>query len=372
MDGAPNVEAELSDSDLVLQFESLGDNCELGLVQRRVGAEPLGLLRFAGAPLRNLLQAMANRFELIEDPAHIRLQVENGEFMVKLTKYDFTYHAHVRVGEMDPELLHRQQCRVVRFLARKLMEDLENPSKIFVFRQNEPLSASDLVDLRLAINGFGPGTLLWVQPACAGHAPGSVVLVDERLMVGYVRRLADRDAVPDLDLDSWLMVLRKAYLIARDVGPAQPLPRPGRAAPPPRTDIVFGAEGNAIPHQGYGWSGAEAGYTWSVGERSLLTVPIPGPAADYWLEMQVSPFLCPPLLRRQRLDVFVNGIFVHSFDPLTRGEVGCVIPGELVAGKPHVEIVFGHPHAASPTLLSGQSDDRRLGISFSRLALVCA
>ena len=41
-----------SDHDLVLDFESVGDNCELGIFQRRVGAEPLGLLRFAGAPLR--------------------------------------------------------------------------------------------------------------------------------------------------------------------------------------------------------------------------------------------------------------------------------------------------------------------------------
>ena len=30
---------------LMLRFEALGDNCELGLVQRRAGAEPLGLLR---------------------------------------------------------------------------------------------------------------------------------------------------------------------------------------------------------------------------------------------------------------------------------------------------------------------------------------
>ncbi len=36
--------------DLMLQFESLGQNCEFGLVQRRAGADPLGLLRFDSAP----------------------------------------------------------------------------------------------------------------------------------------------------------------------------------------------------------------------------------------------------------------------------------------------------------------------------------
>src|SRR3954447_2564614 len=98
------------DRELVLRFESIGDNCELGLVQRLAGAEPLGLLRFAGAPLRNVLRALDARLEGIGDPRHIRIQAENGEYMVKLTRYDFYYHAHVSVGDMSPEAVHRQQC----------------------------------------------------------------------------------------------------------------------------------------------------------------------------------------------------------------------------------------------------------------------
>lgn len=372
MDIAPQIDTALEDRDLVLQFESIGDNCELGLVQRRVGVEPLGLLRFAGTPLRNLLRALAARFEHIDDPDHIRISPENGEYMVKLTKYDFTYHAHVKIGDMDPAALHKQQTRTVGFLARKLIADLENPSKILVFRQNEPMSAGDLVDLRLALAAYGPARLLWVQAACPGHSPGSVELVDERLMVGYVRRLAARERVQDLDLDSWLTVLRRAYAIAIEAGAAPALPQVSRSQPPPRTEISFGAEGNAKRCQGYGWSGSEAGYTWAIGERSLLTLDTPGEAGEYWLEMDVIPFIKPPLLQRQRLDVFVSGTYVHSFDPLPRGEVGCVVPGPLVAGRDQVEIVFGHPHAASPMLVSGEGDDRRLGISFSRVALVCA
>lgn len=33
-------------SELVARFESLGDNCEFGLVQRHFGAEPVGVFRF--------------------------------------------------------------------------------------------------------------------------------------------------------------------------------------------------------------------------------------------------------------------------------------------------------------------------------------
>ncbi len=362
----------LDDRELVLQFESMGDNCELGLVQRRVGAEPLGLLRFAGAPLRNLLRALAARFEHIADPHHIRIHPENDEYMVKLTKYDFTYHAHVKIGEVEPTVLHRQQCRTVGFLAKKLIEDLENPTKILVFRQNEPLGAGDLVDLRMALSAYGPTVLLWVREAGPGHPPGTVEMPDERLLVGYVRRLAAREAVPDLDLDTWLVVLRQAHALARRSDRPHRAPLAVRPQPLARTNVIFGQEGNAAHSQGYGWSSPEAGYTWAVGERSLLTVDNPGEADEYWLEMDVTPFVSPPLLPRQRLDVVVGETCIRSFDPLPKGEIGCVVPGHLIAGRKTVDIVFNHPHAASPMLVAGQSDDRRLGVSFSRLALVCA
>jgi hypothetical protein len=372
MDLAPARDVALEDRDLVVQFESIGDNCELGLVQRMAGAEPLGLLRFSGTPLRNLLRAMRARFQGIADPHHVLVQAEHGEYMVKLTRYDFNYHAHIKADAMPADVLHQQQCRTVRFLADKLITDLENPSKILVFRQNEVLTAADFVDLRSALAAYGPGILLWVQEARPGHPPGTVDRVDDRLLVGYVHRLAAREDVPDLDYGSWIRVLRAAYAMIRGTDDhRQPAP-----VPRSRTELTFGVEGNATPHLGYGWSGAEAGYIWSIGERSLLRVPVPAEAAaetlDYWLEMDVMPFLMPPLLSRQRLDVRIGDTLVHSFDPVPRGEIGCALRGDLVAGRTEVVLVLDHSQAASPVLVGAGQDDRRLGIAFRRLALVCA
>jgi hypothetical protein len=370
MDIDPNAAPVLADSDLVLKFESVGDNCELGLVQRRAGAEPLGLLRFAGAPLRNIVRALHARFANIADPGHIRINAENGEYMVKLTKFDFTHHAHVKVGDIEPEALRQQQIRTVGFLTKKLIADLENPSKILVFRQNELLLAGDLVDLRIALSDYGPGILLWVQEACPGHPPGSVEVADERMMVGYVRRLATRESVQDLDYGSWIQVLRRAYAVWLHASDGRLVPAP--AERPARTELRFGTEGDAAPQLGYGWSAPEAGYQWAVGERSLVTLAVPGEANEYWLEMNVKPYIKPPLLPRQHLDVKIAGQLVHSFVALPTGEVGCVVPGHLLAGQTKVEIVFEHSQAASPMLITGEKDDRRLGVSFSRLALVCA
>jgi hypothetical protein len=369
MDAAPNPAADLEDCDLVLQFESIGDNCELGLLQRYAGAEPLGLLRFAGAPVRHIVRALNARFAGIAEPDRIRIEPENGEYMVKLAAYNFSQHADVKVGEMTPDAVHERQCRAARFLAAKLIDDLTNGAKILVFRQNEPLLAADLADLRMALAAYGPYILLWVQEACPGHPPGSVEVADERMMVGYVRRLAQRHEVPKLDKASWLQVLRRAYAIRLQAVD-------GRLTPPPpvtrpQTELTFGREGNAGPSLGTGWSGPEAGFTWAVGERSVLTVAVPGDATEYWLEMHVRPYLAPPLLPRQRLDVAVEGAWVHSFFALPPGEVACPVPGDLIAGRRTIEIVLEHPHAASPALVAGQRDDRRLGAAFYRLALVC-
>lgn len=374
------AEAGLTDRELVLQFESLGDNCELGLVQRRLGAEPLGMFRFAGAPVGHLMRAMRARFEGMADPAHVRVQPENGEYMIRLTKYDFIYHADVKVGGADPEALHKQQTRTVRFLADKLVADLEAPTKTLVFRQNEPLAANDLVDLRMAVADYGPSVLLWVQEARPGHPPGTVVVADDTLMVGYVSRLATRENVPDLDLPSWLTMLRRAHAMRPDpvagqmALPGGHLPRPLRRAPeapPRRADMVFGKGGDAAGGLGYGWSAPEDGFTWSIGDRSLLTIANPGAADAYWLEMEVVPYVAPPAVKSQSLRIAINGEQVHVFDPLARGRVGCSVPGRLLKDLERVEIALDHPEAASPKAIAGEKDDRRLAVAFQTLSLVC-
>ena len=364
--------AEPGDRELVLEFESLGDNCELGLVQRRVGAEPLGLFRFAGVPLRHMLRAMDAGFEGIDDPAHVRLQPENGEYMVKLTKFDFIYHADVKLGEADPVNLHKSHVRTVGFLARKLAEDLRLAEKIFVFRQNEPLLAGDLLDLQQMLTRFGPVTLLWVREACPGHMAGTVDLMAPNLMVGNVRRLAHRQNVPDLDIESWLAMLRRAWRIWRQRKPLTEIEVPIEpAATNASIDVAFGADGNAVGMIRAGWSGGENGFTWSIGAQSSICLAVPAAADDYWLEMDVIPYVVPGKLPAQTLAVSVNGISVHRFDPLPRGVVGFSVPKNIVQAREQVEILLDHPFAASPRDLVGENDERKLAIAFRRLSLRC-
>ncbi|MBS0644638.1 MAG: hypothetical protein JSS43_32630 [Proteobacteria bacterium] len=355
----------LSDVNLVTQFESLGDNCELGLVQRRVGAEPLGLLRFGGMPVRNLVTALAARFEGVGDPAQIVIVPMNDEYMVNLRRYGIAYHADVRIGAADPAALHQQQARVVPFLADKLIADLTSGEKILVFRQNEPLLANDLNDLRQGLAAYGPGVLLWVQAERPGHPAGSVEVIDARLMVGYVTFLAPRARVPDVDVASWITMLRRAHALR----PAEGVRLAAAETRPARIDVAFGSAGNAAGYLGAGWSGQENGFCWSIDDRSVIRLPALRPAERFRLEMDVVPFVSPPRLAAQRLRVQINGETVQRFDALPRDLVAFEIPGRLLQGGNGAEIVFEHPDAMSPRQACNEDDDRRLAIAFRSLTL---
>src|SRR5256885_894206 len=95
---------------LMMRFESLGENCEFGLAQRRCGAEPLGLLRFSSAPLPVLLAGLRARFEGMGEPEQIDIQVSDNrqEYLVVDRCFGFLYHPWVLVGEAEPEDIRRR------------------------------------------------------------------------------------------------------------------------------------------------------------------------------------------------------------------------------------------------------------------------
>ena len=105
-------------AELMMQFESLGENCEFGLAQRRCAAEPLGLLRFASAPLPKLLEALLDGFSGMGAPGTIAAEISaNGkEFMVQDNRYGLLYHAWVDAGAMTADEVVGREARRVPFL----------------------------------------------------------------------------------------------------------------------------------------------------------------------------------------------------------------------------------------------------------------
>jgi hypothetical protein len=211
-------------SQLMHQFESLGQNCEFGLVQRRCQAEPLGLLRFASVPLPNLLAALDAGFTGMGEPKSVRVEMSsNGrEFMVTDTLYDIVYHAWVDAGAMTADELHQREVRRVPLLVRKLLEDLVAGQKIFVFKGMGALAEEVVYPLAAALRRYGPNTLLFVNLADAEHKSGLVKSKAPGFLVGYLDRFAPGQDAHDLALAQWVSVCRGAYRLVQAVKPPRP------------------------------------------------------------------------------------------------------------------------------------------------------
>jgi hypothetical protein len=207
----------LTPAQLLTRFESVGDNCEFGLVQRRGGAEPLGLLRFSATPLPKLLRGLENGFEGLGAPEAIEPQLHGTrhprEYMIREHAYELVYHTFHYENEFTPDAIRRQEARRLSFLRRKFLEDLELGAKILVCKRQPTLSEAEVLPLLAALGQRGPNTLLWVTEADAGHEPGSVEIVTDRLMKAYIDRFAPGENAHELSLDCWLQICANAYSI---------------------------------------------------------------------------------------------------------------------------------------------------------------
>ncbi|HEY0425076.1 MAG TPA: glycosyltransferase family 61 protein [Rhodopila sp.] len=224
---------------LMLRFESLGDNCEFGLVQRYGGAEPLGLLRFNGffVPpefrLQKLVDALNRRFEGLGAPDTVTVFPDGipgqRELIVRESVYEFWYHTGIAEGTIDPAVQSGHETTRLGFLRRKLLEDLETGEKTWVWKSQATTTRDQLQPLLAALRALGPNTLLWVTEADATHAAGTIEPLERDFVKGYIERFAPYEAVTDIDFRSWIEVCRRADECRN---PAIALPEQQSEAPP--------------------------------------------------------------------------------------------------------------------------------------------
>ncbi len=130
--------------ELMLAYESLGQDCNFGLMQRHAGVEPLGLYRFSGTDLNQLLRALDSEFEGVGDPDNFEI-VLKGEAPHEYMIADRTiggYHTFISPEEMEPDELRVRQARHLKFLRRKILEDLKAGEKIWVWKERVRLAWS--------------------------------------------------------------------------------------------------------------------------------------------------------------------------------------------------------------------------------------
>jgi hypothetical protein len=189
-------------------FESLGDNCEFGIVQRRCGAEPLGPLRFSIVTAENLVRALDAGLKDLLDPELMEVQLSGGRYVARNRVYDITFgHSGFTEKDVGPDRVLHLIVRRLQLLTRKLRAILAGGEKILVFRSRVD---DDAMALRLgaALSRFGPNLLLWVAPAPAASVAGRVEPIAGAVLKGYIEADSDWD---NLAFETWLTLCERAY-----------------------------------------------------------------------------------------------------------------------------------------------------------------
>jgi hypothetical protein len=208
----------MSPARFILNFESLGDNCEFGVLQRLCGAESfLSLLRFAGMELPTLLGALDAGLQDFGVDANVEISLDDKprpEYVVREKRYGAYFHTFRYQGETDPEQLRASESKRLIYCARKFVGDLKRGNRIFVIKRNVALQEEEILPLYAALSRYGRNVLLWMVPAEEGHASGSVQGVAPGLFKGYIDRFAPHEDAYDLSLSGWLDACVNAYQLA--------------------------------------------------------------------------------------------------------------------------------------------------------------
>lgn len=200
-------------ADIAASMESLGSNCEFGLVQRHLGVEPLGLLRFSTSRLASLLPALDSRFEGIG--LDLDFVVHGNEWMTLERRYGFVAHTRQNQNQVTREQIARVEARRLPRLAEKLIADLEAGEKMFVYQGDRATTPENGLPLLAAIRRYNPrNTLLLVveDPARSGQ----VECHTDGMMVGYMPKLTETVAAVNLQVEPWIDIVRRTHALRNE------------------------------------------------------------------------------------------------------------------------------------------------------------
>ena len=136
-----------------------------------------------------------------------------GEYGAEDKRYKFGIHLGIKEAEAEPERVFKTQCRRIGFLRDKLLGELDNQEKIFVY------SSFALADDRLAaiidcLDRYGPNRLLCVRGFTDSQPPGSMEILSDRVVVGYTAQEAlerGTDGGWKIPIDHWLNFCEAAW-----------------------------------------------------------------------------------------------------------------------------------------------------------------
>ncbi len=196
---------------LVMGFEGLGNNCEFGLMQRKVAFNRMGLLRFAGSQdTPKLAEAIRNGFEGFGTPDDLELSLRGTEWIANSRRYNLNVHTYKHHPETSEERIRQDESMKLMFQANMLLDLLESGSRILIRRVADTDDQAGMHDLYEAIRERGPAPLLWVTNTQDGKPHGTIERLGDGYFVGYHGHLARTNWPTDFDKAAWISLLQAA------------------------------------------------------------------------------------------------------------------------------------------------------------------
>lgn len=147
--------------------ESIGRNCEFGLVQRRHGLEPVSLLRWGGGPIAGLVRAIETSFfGLVEavtgepepSPAHL----ERRRWLLTCLMFDLKFHVETDAAVATAQGAANHAKARMKWQAHKFLERLNLGRNVLVYSSREIADPDKAAALVEAVRKRGPSRMLIV------------------------------------------------------------------------------------------------------------------------------------------------------------------------------------------------------------------
>jgi hypothetical protein len=205
-------------NELYMPFESLGNNCEFGIVQRQAGYDPPGLFRNVGfLNVDAIISTISRNLEGMFDEGLYSFTLPEGwpDWRLDCMRYGFLFHTAIPASiSRDSEEWQKKAKDTVasfRFLKRLFQDELQTGEKTFVFRFIAPLEMAQIQRFVQAIRKHGPGWLLYVTQDEA-KPDGFVEMAEDGLLLGAIDRLSNENP-PQINSKAWVNIARQAIAL---------------------------------------------------------------------------------------------------------------------------------------------------------------
>jgi hypothetical protein len=184
-------------------FQSMGQDCEFGLVQRQCEFESPGLFRWCNIGVPGLIHCLRSEFSELTDEEKLAISTSGGEYWGAYKSIfsgerqgggsHLVYHTFIRTDQnLDVDALRRSELTRLTMLVRLFREDLEDGEKVFVLlRKDLPVDEFEVLPVISLMRRYNPkAALLWITLAGPDerHLVGQCEMIGNNLLKGYIDR----------------------------------------------------------------------------------------------------------------------------------------------------------------------------------------